>query len=97
MLVLTRKIGESIVINDDITIMILGTKRLHGSNISSQVRLGIEAPKNVTVHREEVFEKIYGKDNLPLKDNYIKMKLEYNELINMASKLKENIDCIEGK
>lgn len=53
MLVLTRKIGESIVIGEkgEIKISILGSN-------GCQVRLGIEAPKNITVHREEVHERI---------------------------------------
>jgi carbon storage regulator len=51
MLVLTRRIGEAIRIGPHILVTILGVK---GSN----VRLGIEAPKDVAVHREEVFERI---------------------------------------
>lgn len=51
MLILTRKIGESIKISDNITVVVLGVK-------GSQVRLGIEAPEGVAVHREEIFERI---------------------------------------
>lgn len=51
MLVLTRKIAENIIISDDIIVSIL---EINGS----QVRLGIEAPKNISIHREEVFLKI---------------------------------------
>lgn len=51
MLILTRRIGQSIIINDDIKIMILGVDR-------SVVRLGFEAPKDVTIHREEIWDKI---------------------------------------
>lgn len=51
MLILTRRINESIVINDDITITIL-----KGNN--GQVRIGIDAPKEVSVHREEIFNRI---------------------------------------
>jgi carbon storage regulator len=50
-LVLTRNVGESIIIGDDITIVILGVK-------GSQVRIGVDAPKNVNVHREEIYNKI---------------------------------------
>lgn len=53
MLILTRKIGETIVIGDDVKITILGIK-------GHQVRLGIEAPTSISVHRLEVFEKIKG-------------------------------------
>jgi carbon storage regulator len=51
MLILTRRISESILIGPDITVAILGVK-------GSQVRLGIAAPKEVPVHREEVAERI---------------------------------------
>ena len=51
MLVLTRKIGEVIRINDDITMTVLAVK-------NNQVRIGVEAPKDVQVHREEVYQRI---------------------------------------
>ena len=56
MLILTRKIGELIKIGDDITVRILD---VHGS----QVRIGIKAPKEVAVHREEVFYRIKQQDS----------------------------------
>jgi carbon storage regulator len=54
MLVLSRKKNESIVINDDVVITIVEIR-------GDKVRLGIVAPKNVSVHREEVYEAIHGK------------------------------------
>lgn len=51
MLILTRKLGESITIGDDIKVSVLG---IHGR----QVRLGIEAPLNIVVHREEIYVKV---------------------------------------
>ena len=51
MLILTRKHGEAIVIGDDIVISILGVK-------GNQVRIGIDAPKDVSVHREEIYQRI---------------------------------------
>lgn len=52
MLILTRRIGESIIINDDIKIAITGIK-------GSQVRIGITAPANVKINREEIYERKY--------------------------------------
>ena len=51
MLVLSRKIGETIVINDNITMTVLGIQ-------GGQIKMGITAPKEVSVHREEIFERI---------------------------------------
>lgn len=51
MLVLTRRVGESIIIGDDIIITALGAQR-------NQLRIGIVAPKHVAVHREEIYERI---------------------------------------
>jgi carbon storage regulator len=58
MLILTRRIGEEIKIGDDITLVVLGIK-------GRQVRLGVTAPKDVTVHREEVYERIIGEGTTP--------------------------------
>jgi carbon storage regulator len=51
MLILTRRVGESVVIGEDVTVTVLGVK-------GNQVRIGINAPKTVAVHREEIFERI---------------------------------------
>ncbi len=51
MLILTRKVGEALVIGDDVTVTVLGVK-------GNQVRLGINAPREVAVHREEVQQRI---------------------------------------
>lgn len=53
MLVLTRKIGESIIIDDEVDVKVLSVQ-------GGQVSLGIEAPKHIAVHREEIFKKIKG-------------------------------------
>ena len=55
MLILTRKQSEALVIGDDIEITVLGIK-------GNQVRLGITAPRDVTVHRKEIYSKIHGEE-----------------------------------
>ena len=51
MLILTRRVGESLMIGDEVTVTVLGVK-------GSQVRIGVKAPKNISVHREEIFRRI---------------------------------------
>lgn len=58
MLVLTRKIGEKVIIGDDVSVTILG---LFGNH----VRLGITAPKTVNIHREEIYVKIQDQSDDP--------------------------------
>lgn len=53
MLILTRRVGETLMIGDDITVTVLAVK-------GNQVRLGVEAPREVEVHREEVYRRIQG-------------------------------------
>ena len=50
-LILSRRVGETLVIGDEITVTVLGIK-------GNQVRIGVNAPKDVSVHREEIYEKI---------------------------------------
>lgn len=51
MLILTRRVGETVIIGDDVDVTVLGVK-------GNQVRLGVKAPRSVSVHREEIYKRI---------------------------------------
>ena len=55
MLILTRRVGETLMIGDDVTVTVLGVK-------GNQVRIGVNAPRDVAVHREEIYQRIRGGD-----------------------------------
>jgi carbon storage regulator len=56
MLILTRRVGETLVIGDEVTVTVLGVS-------GNQVRIGVNAPKEVAVHREEIFERIKNEEH----------------------------------
>ena len=56
MLILTRRVGETLVIGDDVNVTVLGVR-------GNQVRLGVNAPKEVAVHREEIYQRIQSEGN----------------------------------
>lgn len=56
MLILTRRVGETVMIGDEVTVTVLGVK-------GNQVRVGVNAPKDVAVHREEIYERIQQEES----------------------------------
>ncbi|MEH6584598.1 MAG: carbon storage regulator CsrA [Halioglobus sp.] len=55
MLILTRRVGESLMVGEEITVTVLGVK-------GNQVRIGVDAPRDVSVHREEIYNRIHDED-----------------------------------
>ena len=66
MLILTRRVGEKLVIGDNVTVTVLGVK-------GHQVRIGIDAPRDVQVHREEIYQRILKEQKLLKGNNWVRI------------------------
>jgi carbon storage regulator len=64
MLILTRRVGETVMIGDDIAVTVLGVK-------GNQVRVGVNAPKEVSVHREEIYERIKREEQTGISTRHV--------------------------
>lgn len=63
MLILTRRVGETVMIGDDVKVTVLGVK-------GNQVRIGVDAPKDVAVHREEIYDRIKREEDSPAEEKH---------------------------
>ena len=66
MLILTRRVGETVMIGNEVTVTVLGVK-------GNQVRIGVNAPKDVAVHREEIYERIKREEDQDPNPSTLKM------------------------
>ena len=66
MLILTRRVGEKLIIGENVTVTVLGVK-------GHQVRIGIDAPRDVTVHREEIYQRVLKEQKSLKKSNWVRI------------------------
>ncbi len=83
MLILTRKLGESVIIGDDVKITVVEVNK-------QQIKIGVDAPKNIIIHREEVYLKIKEENELASTSNIIDLN-NSSEQLKTEKDLKTNI------
>lgn len=86
MLILTRKLGESIVIGDNIKIKVVEIN-------NQQIRLGVDAPKNIIVHREEVYNKIKEENEMSSTSGAVEVYEFAKKRINVTGNLQDQNSC----
>jgi carbon storage regulator len=89
MLILTRRVGETIVIGDDVIVTVLGIK-------GNQVRIGINAPKDVSVHREEIYQRIQQEKNTTPKQEEVAPVAAATPAVSVRKKREPKTDKGEG-
>lgn len=72
MLILTRRAGETLMIGDDVTVTVLGIK-------GNQVRIGVNAPKEISVHREEIYQRIQSEQGIDQNQEALEISIPMDE------------------
>lgn len=72
MLILTRRAGETLMIGDDVTVTVLGVK-------GNQVRIGVNAPKEISVHREEIYQRIQAEQGVDQTQEAVEISIPMDE------------------